>query len=34
MDVLASFLWIIPTAFFIVFFSLKCSRPNDLIEVK
>jgi hypothetical protein len=29
-----TFLWIIPTAFLIVFFTLKYSRPNDLVELK
>lgn len=29
-----TFLWIIPTAFLIVFFALKYNRPNDLVELK
>ena len=29
-----TFLWIIPTAFLIVFFTLKYNRLNEFVEVK
>ena len=32
--IIETFLWIIPTAFLIVFFTLKYTRPNDLVELK